>query len=281
MNNPLVSIIVPCYNQAQYLDQALQSVLNQTYDNWECIIVNDGSPDNTKEITHKWIVTDNRFVYLYQENSGVSSARNLGIAFSTGTFILPLDADDKISPDYVALAVESFQAEKSLKVVYCKAEKFGDEVGMWNLPSFTLKELSLDNVIFCTAMFRKEDWKLVGGYDNRMVSGWEDWEFWIALLKDGGKVKCLETVGFYYRIKDISRQKQMIYDNMKHLLEYLSVKHADFFVAQYGSFIHLNNIIKQTQKEKFYKLRSKKFVVDVFCKTFFGFSIFGIYKKDL
>jgi hypothetical protein len=94
-------------------------------------------------------------------------------------------------------------------------------------------------------------------------------------------VKCLETVDFYYRIKQNSRQKQIDADDFKHLIEYLSVKHADFFVAQYGSFLHLNNVIKQTQKENFYKLRSKKFVVDVFCKTFFGFSAFGIYKKGL
>lgn len=279
--NDLVSIIVPCYNQAQYLDEALQSVLDQTYVNWECIIVNDGSPDHTKEISQGWVANDNRFVYLYQDNAGVSSARNFGIASSRGSFILPLDADDKISPDYVALAVETFRDNKSLKVVYCKAEKFGDEAGMWTLPPFSLKELSLDNVIFCTAMYRKEDWKLIGGYDNRMISGWEDWEFWIALLKNSGKVKCLETVGFYYRIKAISRQEQMSYDNMKHLMEYLSIKHADFFVAQYGSFFHLNNIIKQTQKEKFYKLKSKKFVIDIFCKTFFGFSVFGMHKKSL
>lgn len=277
----LVSIIVPCYSQAQYLAEALQSVLNQTYVEWECIIVNDGSPDHTKEIAQEWVANDNRFVYLYQDNAGVSSARNLGIAFSKGTLILPLDADDKISQDYVALAVESFQDNKSLKVVYCKAEKFGDESGIWNLPPFSIKELSLDNVIFCTAMFKKEDWKLVGGYDNSMSSGLEDWEFWIAILKSGGEVKCLETVGFYYRIKQNSRQKQINADDFKHLIEYLSVKHADFFVAQYGSFLHLNNVIKQAQKENFYKLKSKKFVVDVFCKTFFGFSVFGMYKNGL
>jgi len=277
----LVSIIVPCCNQAQYLDEALQSVLDQAYVNWECIIVNDGSIDNTMEIAQEWIAKDKRFVYLSQENQGVSSARNSGISLSTGAFILPLDADDKISPEYVGLAVESFQENGSLKVVYCKAEKFGNETGIWDLPPFTIKELSLDNIIFCSAMFRKEDWKLVGGYDCNMIAGLEDWEFWIAILKRGGEVKCIETIGFYYRIKEVSRQKQIKSDNFKHLIEYLSIKHADFFVEQYGSFIHLNNIIKQTQNEKFYKLKSKKFVIDVFCKTFFGFSVFGMYKKGL
>ncbi|HAO28647.1 MAG TPA: glycosyltransferase family 2 protein, partial [Chryseobacterium indologenes] len=81
---PTISIIVPCYNQAIYLDECLQSVLDQTYGNWECIIVDDGSPDNTKEVTEKWIEKDNRFIYLHKENGGLSSARNAGIEAAKG-----------------------------------------------------------------------------------------------------------------------------------------------------------------------------------------------------
>ncbi|MFV8358229.1 glycosyltransferase family 2 protein, partial [Flavobacterium sp. XS1P32] len=92
MNNPQVSIIVPCFNQAQYLSEALKSVLEQTYENWECIIVNDGSPDDTKQIAQKWVEKDSRFKYIFKENGGLSSARNEGINYAKGTFILPLDA---------------------------------------------------------------------------------------------------------------------------------------------------------------------------------------------
>ena len=67
---PLISVIVPCYNQAQYLDECLQSVLDQTYTDWECIIVNDGSPDNTEEIAKNWVEKDTRFIYLSKENGG-------------------------------------------------------------------------------------------------------------------------------------------------------------------------------------------------------------------
>lgn len=77
LNLSLISVIVPCYNQAQYLDECLQSVLDQTYQNWECIIVNDGSPDNTEEIALRWTKKDSRFRYLKKENEGLSSARNL------------------------------------------------------------------------------------------------------------------------------------------------------------------------------------------------------------
>ncbi|WP_374360648.1 glycosyltransferase family 2 protein, partial [Cloacibacterium sp.] len=75
---PLISVVVPCYNQAQYLDECLQSVLNQTYQDWECIIVNDGSPDHTEEIAKNWVEKDTRFIYLSKENGGLSSARNAG-----------------------------------------------------------------------------------------------------------------------------------------------------------------------------------------------------------
>ena len=94
--NTKVSVIVPCYNQAQYLDEALQSILNQSFTDWECIVVNDGSKDNTEFISNEWIKKDSRFKYVYQDNGGLSNARNVGIKKAEGEFILPLDADDKI-----------------------------------------------------------------------------------------------------------------------------------------------------------------------------------------
>ena len=76
---PKISVIVPCYNQAQYLDECLNSVLEQTYKDWECIIVNDGSPDNTEEVAKEWVKKDSRFKYFYKNNGGVNSARNSGL----------------------------------------------------------------------------------------------------------------------------------------------------------------------------------------------------------
>ena len=275
----LISIIVPCYNQAQYLDEALQSVLNQTYTNWECIIINDGSPDHTSEVAKKWINKDIRFIYLEKKNGGLCSARNYGIELAKGEFILPLDADDKIASNYLALAVRSFQEDDSLKVVYSKAEKFGNETGLWDLKPFSLKELAKGNMIFCSAMYRKNNWELVGGYDINMIHGFEDWEFWMALLKNGGNVKRLDIIGFYYRMKPNSMVQKLDIEKKKYLHEYMSVKHADFFVAQLGSFIHLSLIMERLKTEWFYKLRNKKFVVDVFCSAFLGFSMFGLYKN--
>jgi glycosyltransferase involved in cell wall biosynthesis len=275
--NTKVSIIVPCYNQAQYLDEALQSVLNQTYQDWECIIVNDGSPDNTEEVTEKWIVKDARFQYFCKENGGVSSARNLAISHAIGEFILPLDADDRIGSNYINLAIKAFENDSTLKLVYCKAEYFGEKSGPWNLHPFSIQDLARLNMIFCSAIYRKKDWELARGYDINMIYGIEDWEFWIAILKDGGKVFCLETVEFYYRIKEVSRQKRLDGEKTKIMNEYMSLKHADFFVKQLGSFMELNEVI-DNNKECSENLKSEKFVIDVFCAKFFGFSVFGLYK---
>jgi glycosyltransferase involved in cell wall biosynthesis len=280
MNNPLVSIIVPCYNQARYLDDALRSVLSQTYEGWECIIINDGSPDNTEDVAQKWLEKDNRFKYIFQVNAGLSSARNLGISEASGELILPLDADDKIAVNYIMLAIEAFNQDDSLSLVYCKAKKFGDEAGKWKLPSFSLFNLSRNNLIFCTAFFKKKDWELVGGYDTSMKYGWEDWEFWISLLKNGGNVKCLEEIGFYYRIKATSMLKTIQREKETENLNYLSVKHADFFVKQYGSFKAMEHQLIALERKNEENLKSEKFVIDLFCTTFFGFSIFGKYRKN-
>jgi glycosyltransferase involved in cell wall biosynthesis len=280
MNIPKVSIIVPCYNQAQYLDEALQSVFDQTYQDWECIIVNDGSPDNTETIAQNWCKKDARYTYLYKENGGLSSARNFGIQHAIGTYILPLDADDKIGIDYLALAIHSFQEDSSLKVAYCKAEKFGNEQGLWHLQPFSLQAMAMQNMIFCSAFFRKIDWERVQGYDEKMIYGWEDWEFWIAILKDGGNVKCIDKVGFYYRMKPNSMIQTLDKVKKDMLLNYMSIKHASFFVEQLGSFTRLSAIAEGERAHWHYKLKNKKFVFDVFCTTFFGFSVFGLYKKN-
>lgn len=279
MINTLVSIIVPCYNQAQFLDEALQSVWSQSFDDWECIIINDGSSDDTGRIAKKWIEKDERFKYIYQENKGLSSARNFGIQNSNGEFILPLDADDKISPDYLHLAITAYNEDPSLKIVYCKAEKFGEEVGLLDLKSFTIKSMAIENMIFCTAMYNKREWKKVGGYDPKMLYGLEDWEFWIAILKNGGKVKRLEEVGFYYRIRKNSMLRSMNKEKQREMSDYLSIKHADFFVKHLGSFFELNNQAVIIENHYQIRLRSEKFVIDLFFKTFFGFTLFGKHKK--
>lgn len=225
--NYVVSIIVPCYNQAQYLDECLQSVLDQTYQNWECIIVNDGSTDNTEEIAQKWIEKDDRFQYYKKENGGVASARNFGIQKAKGKWILPLDGDDKIAEKYLELASEKFSDKPDL--IYCKAEFFGNVNSTFNMHPYNYKELLLDNRIFCSAFFEKGKWEKAGGYDSNLVYGYEDWEFWINILNEESVVIQLDYTGFFYRRKENSRDVAVKNNQHKilHSYSYIYKKHLN------------------------------------------------------
>lgn len=241
--NSLISVIVPCYNQAQYLDDCLQSVLDQTYENWECIIVNDGSPDNTEEVARKWVDKDARFKYLLQENKGVSAARNFGILNAQGEWILPLDADDLISNNYLELASEHFHIN-DVQVIYCNAKKFGKVDEDFKLEDFSLLNLAVNNVIFCTAFFRRSTCFEIGGYDETMQKGYEDWDFWIHMLKNGGEVIKLESICFFYRIKQKSRNVD-VKNNSLAVIKYIETKHIDFFHQQFGT---MNSLFKQNKQ---------------------------------
>lgn len=275
---PKVSIIVPCYNQAQYLDECLQSVLLQSFEEWECIIVNDGSPDNTESIALTWTAKDKRFKYLSKENGGLSSARNAGIELACGEFILPLDADDRIGVNYSSKAVKAFIDFSDLKVVYCKAEKFGEEQGTWNLAPFSRRDLIDYNMLFCSAFYRKTEWKRVGGYDESMVHGYEDWEFWIAILKNGGEVLCIDYVGFYYRIKKDSMFKQILADQKTSIEYKVKAKHIDFFISNYDELILLNKDLQNKVNQLEFNFKSEKVLINALFFKVLGFEVFRLKK---
>lgn len=258
MNQPLISVIVPCYNQAQYMDECLQSVLDQTYQNWECIIVNDGSPDNTEEVALRWVEKDTRFIYLKKENGGLSSARNAGIEKAKGEWILPLDCDDKIGNQYLELASNFFNQD--YKIIYCEGEKFGDEVGKMDLPSFSQKGLAYNNQIFCTAFFKKTDWETVNGYDVNLIYGLEDWDFWISILKNNGTVKKLDYIGFYYRIKANSMLITLQNERLISMQNFIFYKHYHFFIDHQGGYHEnlkkiKNLTVESKQLRKLYESR--------------------------
>lgn len=229
----LVSIIVPCYNQGDFLADALDSVLAQEYTSWECIIVNDGSTDNSEEIALSYTKKDPRFHYLSHPNSGVSYSRNRGISECLGELILPLDGDDKISKNYLSLAVSHFIKNPDTKLVYCKARLFGRHNMVWNLPEYNYTQLLFDNMIFCSALFRKKDFMETAGFDVDMDKGLEDWEFWLRFLKPTDIVYRIPEICFFYRIKkssrntDINKHEQ----NLKALYDKIVSKHRHLYMG--------------------------------------------------
>ncbi|MDR3273651.1 MAG: glycosyltransferase [Flavobacteriaceae bacterium] len=111
MTHPLISIIVPCYNQAGFLDSCIESLIKQTYSHWECIIINDGSTDNTNELSQRWTEKDIRVKYIKQKNKGLSSARNSGMKIAKGDYIQLLDSDDFIHPNKFKTIVEIIEKQ--------------------------------------------------------------------------------------------------------------------------------------------------------------------------
>lgn len=199
-----VSIVIPCYNAGEFLAETMQSVLAQTYPEIEVVIVDDGSPDPvTQQLLAQAQWPHTRIIH--QANAGPAAARNRAVQEATGIYILPLDADDTIEPEYVAKAVAVLDARPEVGVVYCKARKFGAEQGPWCLPDYALRELVIDNVIFVTALYRKVDWQAVGGYNERLRHGVEDYEFWVKIVHLGREVVQLDEYLFNYRIQQKSR----------------------------------------------------------------------------
>lgn len=237
--NTLVSIIVPCYKQAHFLKESLQSVLNQNYLNWECIIVNDGSPDNTEEIVLEWCNKDNRFLYLSKENGGLSSARNAGIAISKGEYILPLDADDCIDAAYLSTLVPVLKLDESLAIVSCYSKFFENKVDniIYELKpkGETYHSILYVNQLVATSLFRRNCWDQVGGYDERMKNGFEDWDFWINITKKGWKFKIVPVFLFNYR----KSKKSMLIDTINHHAEtnkeYLCKKHKELYIEDFDN----------------------------------------------
>ncbi len=243
---PNISVIVPTYNQAPYLDSCLQSVLDQSYTDWECIIIDDGSTDDTQEIVKSWLLKDKRFSYFSKKNGGVSSARNMGIQKANAEWILPLDGDDKIAFQYLELASKQFH--KNPDIIYCKACFFGNTTGDFRLEDFAYETLLLNNLFFCTSFFKKAAWAKTDGYDEKLVHGFEDWDFWIELLKNSDKkVIRLDYLGFFYRRKDSSRDAD-INKNVRQKEEafhYIFLKHQEEYNKIYGTFFDL---VKQNKK---------------------------------
>ncbi|UCS91821.1 glycosyltransferase family 2 protein [Echinicola marina] len=121
-----ISIIIPTYNYGFVLSQTLESVLEQTHQNWECIIVDDGSTDNTEEIVNKYLSKEKRFLYHKQQNSGVSAARNKGIKLASGDFLQFLDGDDLISPEKLSLQIRHFESNPDIDISYTNNFYFRD-----------------------------------------------------------------------------------------------------------------------------------------------------------
>lgn len=216
----LVSIIVPCYNQAQYLPETLQSVLDQTYTNWECIIVNDGSPDETESVAQEWCKKDGRFVYLKKENGGLSSARNAGLKIAKGDYIQFLDSDDYLHSEKLEQSVAVITTNTDLKLVVTDFKLFSDSVNYTKEPYCILNQerLTYESILYgwggdftipihC-GLFHK-DILLLFGFDES-YKAIEDWIMWLNFFKNTKSAAYLNQPLAYYRFHEQGMTKNNV-----------------------------------------------------------------------
>lgn len=277
MYNPLVSVVIPCYNQADYICETVDSVLAQTYQHIEIIIVNDGSTDQSAKEIEKILRQNPQIRYISTENGGVSKARNIGIDAASGELILPLDADDLITEDYIRLAVSEFEKNPELIVVTAQGRFFGAETGDWNFEEFSMKKMLHGNIVYCPSIFQKRDWQKVGGFDESMTH-LEDWDFYIRLTAlNPAQVKRLDYRALLYRIKSQNaRNTEGFMDgSYNDTLLYLYTKNKVLFFEYFGNPSHLIKIAEQINWEKTKLERENNF----FKKFFFNRILLNLRNK--
>ncbi len=197
---PAVSVIIPCYKQAHYLAEAVRSVVDQTFDDWECIVVDDGSPDDTAAVATALIEANpgRPIRLLRQQNQGLSGARNAGIRAARGRYILPLDADDRLAPTMLAKTAAVLEGDPGCSIVYTHIQVFGVEQGVWEMKDFVLPSTMLADTIGYCSLYRRCVWERVGGYQTNLDS-YEDWNFWIGALRLGFRGTLVPEPLFCYR----------------------------------------------------------------------------------
>lgn len=258
----LLSIIIPCYNSQQTLEETLVSVMHQDFNSWEAIIVNDGSPDNLEAIALKYVEKDSRFKYFKKENGGLASARNFGIKQSKGEYILPLDSDNKIRPDFAQKAFQLFGENINIGVVYGDAMYFGEREGLWKVGDFDKHRMLNHNYIDACAIVKKEVFDSVGLYDEKLPhQGHEDWDFWLRGLANNTRFYYLEEITFDYRVTSNSMIRTFDKNMMEENIKYIKKKNCELYIAEYNSQINKINLceseIKRIKNNIFYKFLRK------------------------
>lgn len=247
----LVSIVIPCFNSGVFLPDALSSI-SRLKKNYQVIIVDDGSSDEqTLQLLEQ--LKQDGYTVLTQQNLGPAAARNTGVKASPGEFIVFLDSDNMLLPGYIEQALELFQADELLGVVYANPEFFGDvsDERLFVPKDFDLTTIVLGNYIDVCAVVRKDAWNSVNGLDeNRAIIGYEDWDFWMMLGTAGWKFHHIDRPFFRYRIRKDSLIKQASdRDYINRMFQYIYTKHWKLMLRQYEALYYQYEFYQADQKK--------------------------------
>lgn len=236
-----VTVVIPCHNDGAYIDAALHSVREQTYHDVETIIVNDHSTDSVTLSTLERIRSQG-ITILDSVRRGPAAARNIGITVAMGDYILPLDADDIIEPTYVAAAAAILDAQPAVGICFSDVRLFGLKNALWKFRSADVDRILLGETIITSAsMFRKSEWLAVGGFNEELVHGYEDFAFWLSLLEHGCTAYHISEPMLRYRVKPRSRSARLFQEHREQdaalqvfsLYRHLYEQHVETFFKAY------------------------------------------------
>lgn len=213
---PKISIIIPVWNQGEYLEDAIESAYNQTMQAHEIIVINDGSSDDTQEIAERFMFKEFPMIsspvrVINQVNKGLASARNTGIMNATGDYILPLDGDDMLEENAIEVLTREI-SQTNADVVAPSFREFGKSDREIIIGSFTMDELKVGNRLGYFCAIRRIVLLECGGYNPKMKWGWEDWDMWFDLFKRGKSICPLKDILVKYRVKE----RSMIHEANEH-----------------------------------------------------------------
>jgi len=255
---PRISVLMPCYNHGAFIDEALASVSAQTFRDVEVVVVDDGSTDPAT-VEKLAGVQQPGVRVLRTGNRGLPAARNHAAAHAEGELFCALDADDRLAPRWFERAVETLDAQPRVAFVSHWLETFGDERWTWTPERCDLPALLARNTVNGAAVVRRTAFEAVGGYDERMRGGCEDWDFWLRLVEGGFEGIIVPEVLFYYRRRADSMSRVMLEEgSYRPPLERLIEKHAtayrahltDVLVAQEAEALHLRREIGRLERDR-------------------------------
>jgi len=235
----LVSVIIPCYNHGKFIHGAIGSILKQTYQNIEIIIVDDGSNDRKTKVILDKINLPKTTIYR-KENGGPASARNFGIKKSNGQFILTLDADDRFHPTFLEKAVLVLNNSPHVGLVTSYITRiYKNTTKKVKLPGGDVSTFIIKNEASASLLYRYACWEDAEGYDEN-IPGFEDWDFAISVTKKGWLVYSIPEYLFYYRNIENSQFNRDVRIRPE-IMKYLSIKHESVFKD------HLTDIVYEKE----------------------------------
>ncbi len=223
-----ISIVIAAYNQAEYLEDCIESAYSQTVAAHEVLIVNDGSTDSTREIAERYMFKEfpgmeSPVQVINQVNKGLPSARNTGIMAATGDYILFLDSDDILLENAIERLTKEI-IETNADIIAPSFKEFGKSNREVILSQFTMDDLKVANRLPYFSVVRRSALVEVGGYSPRMKWGFEDYHIWFDLLRRGKSITVLQEILVMYRVKE----KSMIHEANAHSEELHTQIRKDF-----------------------------------------------------